>query len=311
MALPLLFLLMLCILWEGFWLIGKAELLVTARNDTWQKRFDDASGEPLRMPILDDPVPLGFYHQAKDYASEKASTKIEISPAFESAPDPEASNTILAGAWDYRAMSFKKAPHLKLMAVAAAVGAGGNLLDWLSQLTNPLGLVKKFQNLGTQVKSETDDKQSHVGEDDGSTDDDSGAGTAPPPPDGRTPDQAKKDTEKKRQDEIKAKKEDYRRLGGRIPMYGPRAGQVVAERGELKQAFEELKQLRSDRAEKFLKMDQETDKETKKKLQEELAQLQRKIDLTDIRYKRLEQEFLDVSAELEALGVDRWDQQSI
>jgi hypothetical protein len=311
MALPLLFLLMLCIIWEGYWLIGRAQVLIQARNDTWKKRFDDVSGDPLLFPILDDPVPLGLYHQNNDYAHEKATAKIEVSPAFDAAPGPQASHTILAGSWDHRAMSFEKPPHLKLMAVAAAVGTGGNLLDWLSQLTNPVGLIKKFQNFGSDVKSETDNNQSNVGKDDGSTDSGSGSGTPPPAPDGKTPDEAKADTEQKREAEIRAKKEEYKRLGGRIPMFGPQAGQVIPERGLMKQANDEKTQLHLDRAKKFLDMQKETDPDKKKKLQEELAQLQRKIDLTGIRYKRLEQEFLDVSNELDALGVDLYDQLAI
>jgi hypothetical protein len=312
MALPLLFVLMICILFEGFWLIGQAEVLITARNDTWKKRFDNASGDPLLFPVLDDPVPLGLYHKAKDYVTEKATTEVDISPAFEAVADPEASHTILAGSWDHRAMPFEKAPHLKLMAIAAAVGTGGNLLDWVSQLTNPVGLVKKFQNFGTGIKSENDAQKTKVGQDDGSTDDDPGTGTPPPPaPDGKTSEQAKQDTEKKREDEILAKKKDYKRLGGRIHMFGPQAGQIVAERGEMKQANDEIGKLQEERATKFREMDAETDADKKKKLQEELAQLQRKIDLTKIRYKRIEQEFLDVSAELDALGIDLWDQLSI
>jgi hypothetical protein len=294
MALPLLFVLMI------------------ARNDTWKKRFDNASGDPLLFPVLDDPVSLGLYHKAKDFVTEKATTAVDISPAFEAVADPEASHTILAGSWDHRAMPFEKAPHLKLMAVAAAVGTGGNLLDWVSQLTNPVGLVKKFQNFGTGIKSESDSRKSNVGVDDGSTDSDSGSGTpTPPAPDGKTPEQAKEDTEKKREEEIRLRKEDYKRLGGRIHMFGPQAGQVVAERGEMKQALDEVGKLQEERATKFRQMELETDEEQKKKLQEELAQLQRKIDLTKIRFERVKQEFLDVSAELDALGIDLWDQLSI
>ena len=43
-----------------------------------------------------------------------------------------------------------------------AVGTGGNLLDWVSQLTNPVGLIKKFQNFGNTVKSETDSMLEHA-----------------------------------------------------------------------------------------------------------------------------------------------------
>jgi hypothetical protein len=306
MALPLLFVLMLCILWEGFWMIGRAEVITEARNKAWKKRFDNASGDPLLFPVLTS----AFYHQDKDYAQEKASTKVQISPAFDMIPGPEAANTILAGSWDHRAMSFEKPPHLKLMATAAAIGKGGNLLDWISQLTNPLGLLKKFQTFGTGIKSESDDKAQHVGEDDGSTD--SGPGTAPPPaPDGQTPAQAKQETEAKRKKEIEDKKEEYRKLGGSIPVYGPLAGKVVPVRGLLKAADDEKDEIENDIRKKRADVDLETDKDKKKKLQDELDQLKRKLDLTDIRYRRLEQEFLDVSAELDALGVNLWDQTQI
>jgi hypothetical protein len=312
MALPLLFVLMLCILFEGFWLIGQSEVLITARNETWKKRFDNLSGDPLLFPVLDDPVPLGLYNQANDYANEKATTNVEISPAFDAVADPEATHTVLAGSWDYRAMPFEKAPHLKRMAVAAAVGTGGELANWLSQLTNPVGLIKEFQKFGNGVKSETDSNTSSVGIDKGGDDGDSVGGTPTvPAPDGKTPEQARQETEKQREDEIKAKKEEYRRLGGRIEMIGPLAGQVTPVRGELKKTNDEILSLQADRAKKFLEMNEETDEEKKKKLQEELAQLQRKVDLTKITYERLRQEFLDVSDELDALGVDRWEQLSI
>ena len=91
MALPLLFVLMICILWEGFWLIGQAEVLVTSRNNAWKKRFDNAADAPLMFPVLDDPVPLGLYHANKDYVTEKASTKVDITPAFNKIPGPESS----------------------------------------------------------------------------------------------------------------------------------------------------------------------------------------------------------------------------
>src|SRR5262245_45869993 len=106
MALPLLFLLMVCIIWEGVWLIGRAAVTITDRNDTWKQRFDDLADNPLSFPILPEhnlPV-LPKYKEAADYAKKDATKKIEISPVFDSVPGPKSAHTILAGAWDFKAM---------------------------------------------------------------------------------------------------------------------------------------------------------------------------------------------------------------
>jgi hypothetical protein len=316
MALPLLFVLMICILWLGFWLIGQSEVLVEARNETWKKRFDDASGDPLFFPVLDDPVPLGLYNRDKDFAKETANKKIEISPAFDHLAGPQASHTVLAGSWDHRAMDLEKPPHFKLMATAAAVGMGGNVLDWLAQVDNPVGAIKK---IGQTLAREAATAPATVlaGGTGGGSGGGGGGGAGSPgdggiPGDGgKTTEQAKADTEAKRQEEIRLKKEEYRQLGGRIEMFGPQAGRVLAFRNDLKSTDEQISRLQEQRAQKFREMDQQADDEKKKKLQEELAQLQRKIDLTKIEYERLEAKFLDVVAELEALGINRWEQMQI
>ena len=139
MALPLLFVLMICILWEGFWLIGQAEVLVAARNDAWKKRFNNAADAPLMFPVLDDPVSLGLYHANKDYVTEKASTKVDITPAFNLIPGPESSHTILAGSWDFEAMPLNKPPDFVLMGKAAIIGGFGSVLDLVCGDIRPAG----------------------------------------------------------------------------------------------------------------------------------------------------------------------------
>jgi hypothetical protein len=313
MALPLLFVLMICILFLGFWMIGQSENLITARNETWEKRFDDKSGDPLLFPVLDDPIPSGFYKQANDYVTEKATTDVDISPAFDAVADPEASHTLLAGSWDHRAMDLQKPPHFKLMATAAAVGMGGSVLDWLAQVDNPVGAIKR---IGQTLAREAATAPATIlaggtGSSSGSGGGGGGGDGGIPGEGGKTTEQAKADNEAKRQEEIRLKKEEYRQLGGRVEVYGPQAGQVIPRRNDLRRAYDEIGDLQDQRAQKFREMDAETDEEKKKKLQEELAQLQRKIDLTKIEYERLKAKFLDVVAELEGLGIDRWEQMQI
>jgi hypothetical protein len=302
MALPVLLLLMVAITWLGFSVIGQTEVIIEAHNKTWTRRFENASDKPLYFPIL----PL--YERDSDFVSEKASKTVDVSPIFKKVPGPQASDTILAGSWDHNAMPFKEPPHLKLMAVAAAVGWGGNVLDYMSQITNPLGLLKQ---MGNRAKSEAANAPTTVTQNtaDSGT---SGGGNVPGAPGGgMTPEQGKQQTEQQRQAEIAAKKQEYRDLGGRIEMFGPLAGRITPVRGELLKKNEEKKKLQDDRANVALLAQNETDAEKKKKLQEDAARIQRQIDLADIEYRRLEAKFLDVVDDLDALGIDKYEQLSI
>ena len=163
MALPLLFVLMICILWEGFWLIGQAEVLITARNDAWKKRFDNLADNPLSFPILPEhnlPV-LPKYNTQADYANEKASTKVDVTPAFNRLPEPEASHTVLAGSWDYNAMALESPPNVTLMGKAAVIGAFGSILDVAASASDPVGLINKFASAkseGQRVQSQTSER---------------------------------------------------------------------------------------------------------------------------------------------------------
>ena len=160
MALPLLFVLMICILWEGHWLIGQAEVIVEARNNTWKKRFDNLADNPLSFPILPDYNLPVLYHKDADYAHEKASTKVDITPAFNAIPGPEAANFLLAGSWDSQAMPLDKPPDFVLMGKAAPIGAFGNVLGLASSLDDPLGLL----GMVTSAKNEgarTSETRSH------------------------------------------------------------------------------------------------------------------------------------------------------
>ncbi len=220
MALPLLFVLMICIMWEGFWLIGLAEVLITARNDAWTKRFDNAADEPLMFPVLDDPAPLDLYHPTKDYVTKKASTKVKISPAFDMIPGPEASHTILAGSWDFQAMPLNKPPDFVLMGKAAILGGFGSILDLAASISDPLGLVEKFT--GARKESEkidrtTKDAADRAEKEGTSGGSGTGSGTgAGGSSDGKTPEQAKQESKDELERQKKAVRERFKALGGKV-----------------------------------------------------------------------------------------------
>ena len=128
--------------------------------------------------MLDDPVSLGLYNANKDYVTEKASTKVDISPAFNRIPGPESSHTILAGSWDYKAMPLNKPPDFDLMGKAAILGGFGNVLDLAASASDPLGLVEKFTGARKKAKrliATTKAEAEQVGK--RSTSDSGGSGT--------------------------------------------------------------------------------------------------------------------------------------
>jgi hypothetical protein len=304
-----LFLLMLCIIWEGYWLIGKAEILTTARNDAWKKRFNNAADEPLIFPVLDDPVPLGLYHANKDFVTEKTTTQVKISPAFDSVPGPHASHTILAGAWDQEAMPLNKPPNFVLMGKAALVGGFGNILDLLSAASDPLGLIKKFSGAkreGDQNKSRTDQEASNVGE--GGSSGNSGpgsgggSGTGAGGDDGMTAEEAQKKAEADLEKQKLAVKKRFKELGGRI-----NGRTITPVSGELDAAQDAVIATQLDSAQKSEAALRETNEENRKKLQEEAARANRKYELAKITFERLKAECLSVVDEANGLGIEQFE----
>lgn len=295
MALPVLLLLMVGITWLGFSVIGQTEVLVKARNKTWQRRFENASDKPLYFPIL-----KGLYDEKADYVSEKSNQTVDVSPMFSRLPGPEAGHTILAGSWDHRAMKFDKPPDLKLMAIAAAVGTFGNVLDAGAALSDPLGLAKEigeFASAGKNAKNEADNAGKSVGE--GGEDKGGSGGGTPPPGSPQTPEQGEaksKEDQRKKKDELIKRRQA---LGGQI-IYTLNGEQVIAVDGEMKAVQDEIDRLERERGNLLPQIKVATDKK-KEELQAEYDRLSRQIELQDIKYERLKQEFLDVDAELKAL----------
>ena len=296
MALPVLLLLMVAITWLGFSVIGQTEVLVKARNKTWQRRFENASDKPLYFPIL-----KGLYDEKADYVSEKATQRVDVSPMFSRLPGPEAGHTILAGSWDHRAMKFDKPPDLKLMAIAAAIGTFGNALDAGAALDDPLGPPqgdRRFRIGRKESRKPTPTTRERAWAKAARIRGGSGGGT-PPPGAPTTPEQGEaksKEDQRKKKEELKKRRQD---LGGQI-IYTLNGEQVIAVDGEMKAVQDEIDRLERERGNLLPQIKVATDKK-KEELQAEYDRLSRQIELQDIKYERLKQEFLDVDAELKAL----------
>jgi hypothetical protein len=306
MALPFLLLLMVAITWLGFSVIGQTEVLVQSRNKAWEKRFQNAANNPLCFPILpehDLPI-LPKYVASKDYVTERASQRVDVSAIFKALPGPEATHTILAGAWDYEAMPFNKPPDFELMAKAAVFGTFGNVLDLVSSIGDPLGLLKKLADVrraGQQNHAQTESDKANVGQ--GGSGSGAGSGTGGGSG-GKTPDQAKAESEADLEQKKKELKERFKALGGRIDLSQDR---VFAVSGLLSDAQDAIIAAQRDSELKSRAALNEQDEEKKKIAQEEAARARRKVELAQITYKRLEAECIDVAKEAEALDISRFE----
>jgi hypothetical protein len=317
MALPVLLLLVVGITWLGFSVIGQTEVLVESRNNAWEKRFEDASKRPLIFPLN---IPTDFagetdytYSEDDDFVTEKATKEIKVSPVFDWLSDPESSHTILAGSWDHEAMKLDEPPDLKLITIAAITGTLGGILDLQARADDPLGLVNAFGNAkngGTTIHNDIEGGKSNVGKDNSGVDSGYTPGNGANPDDGgppKTAEQAKQETEADLERRKQEKRARYQALGGRI-----RPGDIANTRievygGELEQIQDELIQLQMERQQASQAAINEQDEEKKRQLQEEAARAHRKVELADIKRRRLEAELRDTIRELDALGVDQWE----
>jgi uncharacterized membrane protein YgcG len=312
MALPLLFLLMLCIIWEGYWLIGRAEVTITARNDAWKQRFDNLADNPLSFPILPDhdlPV-LPKYNATADYAKKEATKKIEVSPAFDSVPGPKSAHTILAGSWDFKAMPLDTPPSFALMAKAGLIGSFGAILDIVSAGGDPIGLIKKFAEAKSEagrIGSETKSNTTNVGKGGGDSGSGGGSGTGGSGGGGEmTPEQAQQKAEKDLEEEKRKLKERFKQLGGRVNAMSSDT-KVNPYTGELETAFDAWLKAQQESQAASEAAIRETNADRRKELQEAAAKANRKKELARITYARLNKEAEDLVREADRLEISRYE----
>ncbi len=309
MALPTLLLLMVGITWLGFSVIGQSEVLIEAREKTWQERFDDKAKTPLVFPSGLKALKNPLYPAESDYVSETATKTIHVSPIFDKAAPPTASNTVLAGSWDHRAMPFTSFPDWKLMAVAGSSGTGGELQSFLNSIGGALGSIA---GLGQTFLSTIQSQISNItglGSGSGSS---GGTGAL---------DQAAEDAKAKDAEEKAANKKKFQ---DRLDQLGGRVGsnnkvEVTRTGGPLDLAIKEVERLEGEA--KKAKDDAANDKQTntnntdntnnnnkadddaqKKQAKDAADANKRDLDLAKGKRARIESDIRDADAELKASG---------
>ena len=308
MALPLLFVLMICILWEGFWLIGQAEVLITARNDAWKKRFDNLADNPLSFPILpehDLPV-LPKYNDVPTTPTKRRARRSTSRPPSTASPAPKHRIRFSPDRGTYNAIKLKTPPNLKLMGKAALIGAFGNILDVAAAADDPLGLASKFASAkseGEKINSQTESDKTNVGKGGSASEPGGGAGGGSTEG-GKTPEEAQKDAEEDLRKQKQALKDRFKEIGAVVQ--SP-TGKVAPGNGPWDDAIDDLIAAQADSKAKSEAAILATEEEDKKKKQEEAARARRKVELLQITVKRLETEANDIVEEAEALDMSRFE----
>ena len=281
MALPFLLLFMVGITWLAKSVIGQADVLVQARNSAWKRRFEDTAKKPLMFPFGVGDAKNPLYSTAKDYVTESATTKIDISRIFDDAARPKASVTVLAGSWDHRALDLNKPPNFKLYLIASGNAVTGNIQTQLGQLG---ALINNVEQMGTAAIAQAVTKGNDA---ENAANNSESTGNA-----GNSQNEAEKEQKKKELLEEQGK------LGGGVfnDPFG-NGGVIPVSGGQLDETNDEIARLQSD-IELKKKLPANPDEEQEKERQAAIARDERKLQLLKDRKQRIEAEIKDNDEEL-------------
>jgi hypothetical protein len=274
MAMPMLLTLMVALVWLGYSVIGQTEVIIEARNKAWAKRFDNASGKPLIFPVDLLVAKNPFYPKSKDYITEKASKKVNVSAMFSRLPGPESSHTILAGSWDHQAMRFDKRVNWDLHGIAVVNATTGKVQGALASISN---LDNILQDLVGKAMADAASSLASKGAGGGGGNIEN-LGSAPEG-DSSAVNDAKGQTEQQR-DDTKRKLTE----------------QKNAIEEQIRQADREIAALREKQNKKSETLGEAADKIL------EAARIEREIQLLEYSKERLNSDLNDVKAELKAAG---------
>ncbi len=170
MCMPLLFAMMMLVLWQGRTMVGFSDATIEARHAAWQQRFERPPGTPLvflRGEILEDAELV-----EDDVVTGRVGKRFTISPVVDWLPSPEAKFRLVAGSWDYRQLPLDDLPNWKihgLMAISAKLGGFQNLVSQAGNVLNDLEsaaeAVSDWQDRSlSDLENGVDDMQGHADE---------------------------------------------------------------------------------------------------------------------------------------------------
>ncbi|MEM9409534.1 MAG: TadE family protein [Planctomycetota bacterium] len=141
-CLPILFTLIIGVVWLGSSVIAQTEVTLEARHKTWSRR-DQSKGTALLF-LKDDIV------------SDGATQTVEVSPLFDDADSPESSHDVMVAAWDFEQLPLDRSPNWKQYAIAAANAKTGTIQNRYVDATNQLTEFKSkagniWKNLGATL----------------------------------------------------------------------------------------------------------------------------------------------------------------
>jgi hypothetical protein len=136
LALPILMLLIVSLTWLGFSMHSQAEVNVVARHLAWQQRHENTNSDAFIFATHPG------YGRDGDFVQGDSEQVVNVSRLFDAFSNPEATELVLSGSWDHRALPLDNFPnwHLYGEAIVNAKTADlQNLLGGMNNFRNILG----------------------------------------------------------------------------------------------------------------------------------------------------------------------------
>ena len=140
LALPVLMLLMVSLTWLGFSMHAEAEVNVVARHLAWQQRFENPDSDAFVFTTHPG------YGQENDFAQGESEQVVNVSRLFDAFANPEATESVLSGSWDHRALSLDNFPNWPLYGKAV-------VNTKTADMQNLLGGMDNFRNILNSIGS--------------------------------------------------------------------------------------------------------------------------------------------------------------
>jgi hypothetical protein len=135
MSLPILLVMLVCLVWLGYSVIGQARVNVQARHLAWQQRFQPATNSL-------------FDFSEGEHETQTATEPISVTPLLSSESGPESEQTIERGTWDHRAVKLRSAPNWQVHTDVSVAAAKAGIQGLVGDLTGP---IQGLEQLGSNV----------------------------------------------------------------------------------------------------------------------------------------------------------------
>lgn len=129
-ALPILLLLIVSLTWLGFSMNAQAEVNAIARHLAWQQRHENPNSDAFIFTSHPG------YELENNFVIGQSEKEINVSHLFDAIPNPEATELVLSGTWDHRAVPLDDFPNWDSYGKAVVNAKTADLQNLLGGMDN-------------------------------------------------------------------------------------------------------------------------------------------------------------------------------